>query len=150
LRLNKYRQAAGEVFLQRIDFDPPEPIPIDLDVQISVQWEESRTRRPNVRVRAHLGDTPVAECFAHSIADYTNDETAKDWFCVALLGVEESLRGKSLGRHLLERTMLEIHRAGYRHAVISTAANNHLAFVFYCNLGFEVSDWTFGLRKILV
>jgi len=40
-------------------------------------------------------------------------------------------------------------QSGYRHVVVSTAANNHVAFVFYSNLGFEVSDWTFGLSKIL-
>lgn len=149
LRLNKYRRTAGEVFLQRMNFDPPEPIHTDLDVRISVQWEEGLIPRPNVRVRAHLGDTQVAECFAHGIAEYTDDETAKDWLCVASLGVNESLRGRYLGKHLLQRTMLEMRRAGYRHAVISTAVNNHLAFVFYSNLGFEVSDWTFGLGKIL-
>ena len=149
LRLNTYRRTNGEVFLQQINFDPAKPIQIDLDVRISVQWEEGSTSRPNVRTRAFLGDTRLAECYAHGIADYSDDETAKDWFCIAWLGVEESHRGKSLGKHLLERTMSEIHRAGYRHAIISTAANNHVAFVFYSNLGFEVSDWTFGLSKIL-
>jgi len=149
LRLNTYRRTAGEVFLQQIDFDPPEPIEIDLDVRIAVQREEGSNPRQNVRVMAYLGDTRVAECFAHGIADYTDDETAKDWFIVAWLGVDESLRGKSLGKLLLERTMSEMHRAGYRHAVISSAANNHLAFLFYCNQGFEVADWTFGWSKIL-
>ncbi|MFC1637145.1 GNAT family N-acetyltransferase [Planctomycetota bacterium] len=149
LRLNKYRRTAGEVFLQQIDFDPPEPIHIDLDARTSVLWEEGLTARPNVRVRAYLEDTQVAECFAHGIADYSDDETARDWFILAWLAVDESFRGKYLGRHLLERTMLEMRQAGYRHAVISTAANNHPAFVFYSNLGFEVSDWTFGLSKIL-
>lgn len=149
LRLNTYRRTAGEVFLQQIDFDPPEPTKMDLDVRISVQWEEGSFPRPNARVRAFLGDIRVAQCYAHGIADYSDDETAKDWFCIAWLGVDEPFRGKSLGKHLLERTMSEMHRAGYRHAIISTAANNHVAFVFYSNLGFEVSDWTFGWSKIL-
>ena len=149
LRLNKYRRTAGEVFLQRIDFDPPEPHHINRDVRISTQWEKDSTSRSIVRMGAHLGDTPVGECVAHGIAEYTDEETAKDWFCIAWLGVQESFRGKHLGKHLLERTMSEMRQAGYRHAIISTAANNHLAFVFYSNLGFEVSDWTFGLSKIL-
>ena len=149
LRLNTYRRTAGEVFLQQMDFDPPEPIEMDLDVRIAVQWEEGPTSRPNVRVGAHLENTRVAECWAHGIADYSDDETAKDWFIVAWLGVEEPYRGRYLGKHLLERTMSEMHQAGYRHAIISAAANNHVAFTFYCNIGFEVSDWTFGLNKIL-
>jgi len=149
LRLNGYRRVAGEVFLQRTDFDPLEPIRTDLDARISVQWEKGRAHRPNLRVGAHLRDTQVGACFAHGIADYAGDETARDWFCIASLGVDDSFRGRYLGKHLLERTMSEMRRAGYRHAIISTAANNHLAFVFYCNMGFEVSDWTFGLSKIL-
>ncbi len=150
LRLNKYRRTAGEVFLQQRNFNPSEPIRIDLDIRISMQRMKSPISESVVRMEAHQGDSPVAECVAHGIADYADEQTTQDWFCIAWLGVEESSRGKYLGKHLLERMMSEMHQAGYRHAIISTAANNHTAFVFYCNMGFEVSDWTFGLSKILV
>ncbi len=33
---------------------------------------------------------------------------------------------------------------GYRHAAISTAIENHRAFVFYSNVGFHVTDMTYG------
>jgi GNAT superfamily N-acetyltransferase len=134
--------------MERIDFDPPEPSRVDLDVRISVHWKDS-TSKSNVKLEAHLGDIRIAECLAHRIAEYTDEEKAKDWFCISWLGVGESFRGKHLGKHLLERTMLEMRQAGYRHAIISTAVNNHLAFVFYTNFGFEISDWTFGLSKVL-
>ena len=45
--------------------------------------------------------------------------------------------------------MLEMRGVGYRHSAISTAADNHRAFLFYSNVGYHVSDWTFGLEKVL-
>ena len=70
LRLNKYRRMAGEVFLQKKDFVPPEPMKINLDVRITVQWEECSTSGPSVRVRAYSDECQVAECIAHPKVDF--------------------------------------------------------------------------------
>lgn len=149
LRLNKYRRTKGEVFMQKLDFDPPEPKPTNPGLRISAQWEKRSTDRADLRIVGYMGEIAIAECTAHGIAEYANEETTKDWFYISWLGINESFREKYLGKYVLERTLLQMRRAGYRHAIISTSANNHVAFVFYTNLGFEVSDWTFGLRKIL-
>jgi hypothetical protein len=43
--------------------------------------------------------------------------------------------------------MLELRRAGYRHAAISTALDNYRAALFYSNLGYQVVDWTYGYGR---
>jgi ribosomal protein S18 acetylase RimI-like enzyme len=48
-----------------------------------------------------------------------------------------------LGRHLLQRSLQEMHRIGYRNASISTDWENHRALLFYSNHGFNVVDWTY-------
>jgi len=121
LRLNKYRRTAGEVFLQKLDFDPPEPKRLNFGVRITARWEKRSPAGSNVRMVGYMGEIAIAECIAHGIAEYSNEDPAKDWFYIAWLGVDESFRGKHLGRHLLERTMLQMRRAGYRHAIMAHA-----------------------------
>ena len=51
---------------------------------------------------------------------------------------------KKIGKYLLQQTLNDAHALGYRRAGISTAWDNHRAFAFYSNVGFSVSDWTYG------
>ena len=148
-RSPRYRRVAGEVFLEYLDCDPGEPAPTGVDVDISLEWENGAHGKPDLTVEAHQGGERVGECGCHSICGYSEDERARDWFFFASLGVEERFQGRYLGKHLLQRAMLEMRGVGYRHAAISTAADNHRAFLFYSNVGYSVSDWTFGLGKVL-
>jgi len=63
--------------------------------------------------------------------------------------VVDELQSRGLGRHLLQRSLKEMHGAGFRHAAISTALGNHRAFLFYTNYGYRVVDWTYGLGREL-
>ena len=63
------------------------------------------------------------------------------------LGVNDEFQGRGLGRYLLQYALHEMHKIGYRHAVISTDWENYRAFLFYSNCGYRVSDWTYAYSK---
>ena len=65
------------------------------------------------------------------------------------LGVDRHYQRRGLGRYLLLRALHELGRKGYRHATISTAADNYRALLFYSNVGFHMADWTYGWRRRL-
>ena len=65
------------------------------------------------------------------------------------LGVNDEFQGRGLGRYLLQYALHEMHKIGYRHAVISTDWENYRAFLFYSNCGYRVVDWTYELEKDL-
>ena len=79
----------------------------------------------------------------------TRAEEAEDWFMTTWIGVEREFQGRGLGRHLLRRALIEMRRAGYRHAAISTERRNCRAFLFYANFGYRVVDWTYGYGREL-
>lgn len=54
-----------------------------------------------------------------------------------------------MGKHLLQRGLNEMRLIGYRDACITTAWDNSRALVLYTHFGFQVVDWTYGLRKEL-
>jgi ribosomal protein S18 acetylase RimI-like enzyme len=76
-------------------------------------------------------------------AEYNAAGEDHEWAFTKWLGVEAAVRGKGLGKHLLQRALLELRQAGYRHATISTARHNYRAALLYSNLGYRVVDWTY-------
>ncbi|MFH1566759.1 MAG: GNAT family N-acetyltransferase [Gemmatimonadota bacterium] len=150
LYLNGYRRAAGEIIMDWPDYPEREPVPVDLELAIEVRpHEQSRGDRAATAVRALVGGERVGACWCRSAGEYSRDPDALRWTFVDWLGVDERFRGLGLGKHLLQRGLNEMRRAGYRHACISTAWDNHRAFVLYTHFGFRVVDWTYGLRKEL-
>ncbi len=77
----------------------------------------------------------------------TSQAWPSDWSFCNWLWIEEQLQGRGLGRFLLRRARLELHRVGYRHAGISTAWDNHRALLFYSNDGYRFVDWTYLWSK---
>ncbi len=98
---------------------------------------------------AKHGERQVGECHSVSRGDYTNTEAVQDCFFTEWIGVEEDVQGKGIGRYLLQRALLEMHGAGYRHATISTARHNYRAALCYTNLGYRVVDWTYAYEREL-
>ena len=86
-------------------------------------------------------------CRCVSCGEFSDAEEAQDWMFTEWLGVEESLRGKGMGRYLLQRTLQEMRAVGYRHAAISTRWQNYRACLLYSNYGYRVADWTYGLGR---
>ena len=156
---NGYRRIAGEVYMDWFDYPEIEPAPAEIAADISIEWCPGHGKRPGVNVHAQQGDKRLGVCMCISAAEnsaagefsaageYPAAEEAQDWAFTKWLGVKEEAQGKGLGRHLLQRALLELRDAGYRHAAISTARDNYRAALFYSNLGYQVVDWTYGYGR---
>ena len=148
LGFNGYRRCEGEVFLDWEDYIVT-PIPSGLSVELSVEWEDGRGKRPNCTVRAYQGDEQVGICESVCGGEFSSHPDAQDWLHTVWLGIEGDFQGQGLGRYLLQYTLQEMKKIGYRHAAISTAWDNHRAFLFYSNCGYWTVDWTYGFVKDL-
>ena len=149
LALNGYARTRGEVYLDWPDFTVPEPIAPDVEAEIAVQWKQRQDRLPGVKLLALRDGEEVGVCECGSCGEFTRAPEAQDWFYTAWLGIAEAVRGRGLGRCLLQRALAEMRGAGYRHAVISTALSNHRAYLFYSNFGYRTADWTYGWTRRL-
>ena len=149
LLMNGYERVSGEVVLAWPDFEPVAPPPLAARMEIDVEWVETPGRRPTATVHALKDGRRIGQCRAVRVADYADDERARDWFFTMWLGVDDEYQGHGLGMYLLRRSFVEMHGAGYRHAAISTRLHNHRAFLFYSNFGYHVADWTHGFGRDL-
>ncbi len=148
LGYNGYRRCDGEVFLNWTNYLVPTiqpPIPVTL----TVDKEHGRGQRPNYHVAMYHNDIRVGECFSVSGGEFSDHPNAQDWLHTVWLGIEEDYQGQGLGRYLLQYTLQEMNKVGYRHAAISTNWENYLARLFYSNCGYRVTDWTYEFDKVI-
>jgi len=144
-----YNKTRGEVFLDGINYEPVQPLAIDLSFDIKLEWKDGPGKRQDLSLYAYQGSKELGQCHSISCARFASAPKLEDWhFCDGLDAAEE-VQGRGLGRHLLERARLELHKVGYRHAGISTAWQNYRAFQFYSNYGYSVADWTYEWGKDL-
>ena len=148
LGFNSYQRCEGEVFLDWENYTVT-PIPSSLPVTLSIDWKDGRGQLPNCTVRAFQDDKEVGECWSVSGGEFSSHPDAQNWLHTTWLGIEDEFQGQGLGRYLLQYELQEMHKVGYRHAAISTAWDNHRAFLFYSNCGYRVVDWTYGYEKVL-
>ncbi len=148
LGYNGYHRSAGEVFLDWENYTVT-PIPASLPVTLSVDWKQGRGQFPNCTVKAFQDDKEVGECWSVSGGEFSSHPDAQNWLHTTWLGIEDEFQGQGLGRYLLQYELQEMHKVGYRHAAISTAWDNHRAFLFYSNCGYRTVDWTYEFVKNL-
>ena len=148
LGFNGYRRSEGEVFLDWENYTVT-PVPSSLPVTLSIDWKQGRGQFPNCTVRAFQDDKEVGECWSVSGGEFSSHPDAQNWFHTTWLGIEDEFQGQGLGRYLLQYELQEMHKVGYRHAAISTAWDNHRAFLFYSNCGYRTVDWTYEFVKDL-
>lgn len=148
LGFNGYRRSEGEVFLDWEDYSVT-PIPSNLPVTLSTEWKDGRGGRPNCTVHARQNGEQVGICENLCGGEFSSHPDAQDWLHTVWLGVEEEFQGQGLGRYLLQYALQEMKKIGYRHAAISTAWDNHRAFLFYSNCGYRTVDWTYEFVKDL-
>jgi ribosomal protein S18 acetylase RimI-like enzyme len=154
---NGYRRTHGEVFMDWMDYPLPKPVAPQTELEVNVEWRQkpdtppanAPSYWPRFVLRAHQGEQEVGECHTVPLSDYTNDPAAQDRFFVTWIGVNDESQGRGVGRYLLQRALLEMRNAGFRHATISTARHNYRAALFYTNLGFRVVDWTYACERDL-
>ena len=148
LGYNGYHRSAGEVFLDWKDYSVT-PVPSSLPVTLSVEWQDGRGQFPNCTVLAHQNGEQVGICESLCGGEFSNDTDAQAWLHTVWLGIEDDFQGQGLGRYLLQYALQEMKKIGYRHAAISTAWDNHRAFLFYSNCGYRTVDWTYEFVKNL-
>lgn len=148
LGYNGYRRSAGEVFLGWKDYSVT-PVPSTLPVKLSVEWKDGRGQHPNCTVHAHQNGEEVGICQSVCGGEFSSHSDAQDWLHTTWLGIEDDFQGQGLGRYLLQYALQEMKKIGYRHAAISTAWDNHRAFLFYSNCGYRTVDWTYEFVKDL-
>ena len=144
--MNGYERRQGEIFFDWDDFDvdPGKP-PVEVEMRRTVGDETEC--RPGLKVGAFLGEEEIAACHITSCGQWSSEPKEQARLFVGWLGVEDVYQGRGLGRYALLFTMKAAQEIGYRHAAISTSVRNHRAFVFYSNIGFHVTDMTYGWMK---
>jgi len=148
LGFNGYHRSSGEVFLDWEDYSVT-PVPSSLPVTLSVEWKDGRGQLPNCTVLAHQNGEQVGICESLCGGEFSSHVDAQAWLHTVWLGIEDDFQGQGLGRYLLQYALQEMHKVGYRHAAISTAWDNHRAFLFYSNCGYRTVDWTYEFVKNL-
>ena len=148
LGFNGYRRSSGEVFLDWEDYSVT-PVPSSLPVTLSVEWKDGRGQLPNCTVLAHQNGKQVGICESLGGGEFSSHTDAQPWLHTVWLGIEDDFQGQGLGRYLLQYALQEMKKIGYRHAAISTAWDNHRAFLFYSNCGYRTVDWTYEFVKDL-
>lgn len=147
LQFNGYRKCAGEVYFDWPDYQIEVQTPDYANVEVTIKEVPGGGKLPGIATKMREGDEQLGICVSASCGDFSDNEEAQDWCFVEWLDIQERSQGKGLGRYLLQRTLQEAKRIGYRHAAISTSWENYRAFVFYSNCGYHVVDWTYGFSK---
>ena len=148
LGFNGYHRCNGWVFLDWENYAVTSisaPIPVTL----SVDWIQGRGQRPNSIIKAYRDGEQIGLCESVSGGEYSSHPDAQDWFHTVYLEIGDKFQGQGLGRYLLQYSLQEMKRIGYRHAVISTGWDDYRALLFYSNCGYRVVDRTYEYEKVL-
>ncbi|RKU25658.1 hypothetical protein C6497_14960 [Candidatus Poribacteria bacterium] len=146
LGLNGYKRVNGQVFLNWENFQV-KPIKPKIQMQLKPDWKDGRGLLQNCNITAYKDGEEIGQCWTNSCGEFNDNPTIQDWVYIDWLGVEDEFQGKGLGKYLLEYTLQELKKVGYKHTTLSTSWDNHLAFLMYTNLGYRVIDWTYGYEK---
>ncbi len=146
LGLNDYQRDHGQVFLDWKNFAVI-PTPSNLQVTLSVEWKDGRGKLPNCNITAHQDGEQIGVCWAVSGGQFSSHLDAQDWVYTDWIEVEDNFQGQGIGKLLLQSSLQEMHKIGYRHASLSTDWNNYRALLFYSNFGYKVVDWTYAYEK---
>ena len=149
LGINDYQSYHGQVFLdwQNYNVDPPT---INPSVNLKVQWKDGRGKLPNCHIKAFRDGEEIGECWNVSCGQFSSHPDVQDWVYTDWIGVEDEYQGEGLGKYLLQYSLHEMHKVGYKHAALSTDWNNNRALLFYSNFGYRAVDWTYAFEKVLL
>lgn len=148
LGFNDYRRYHGQVFLDWKNFNLI-PTTLTLPVTLSVEWKQGRGKLPNCNITAHRDGEEVGVCWSVSGGEFSSHPDVQDWVYTDWIGVEDEYQGQGIGKYLLQYSLHEMHKVGYRHASLSTDWDNNRALLFYSNCGYKVIDWTYAFEKVL-
>ncbi len=149
LGINDYRSYHGQVFLdwKNYKINPPTIRP---SVNLKVTWKDGKGKLPNCRITAHRDGVEIGECWNVSGGQFSSHPDAQEWAYTDWIGIEDTYQGEGLGKYLLQYSLHEMHKVGYKHAALSTDWHNNRALLFYSNFGYRAVDWTYAYKKILL
>jgi GNAT superfamily N-acetyltransferase len=144
-----YSRDGGEVFLDWPEFDP---LPVNSRAPVSsAEVHEEETAEggalPGLKLQLMHKGIEIAKCFHESVGNHSQSEEAQQWAFCTSLHVRREYQGSGVGKWLLMRALGRVKDLGYRHASISTAAENWRAQALYGNVGYHAVDWTYGWRR---
>jgi len=146
-RMNEYEIDLGEIFMSYPGYEISEPKLPDNDIKIEVVQKHGLGKLPNLYISAVKDEKQIGECVTVSAGEFYRADDAQDWFFTTWLGIDEKEQGKKLGKYLLQRTLWEMSKIGYKNAIISTNIKNFRAQLFYTNFGYKVIDTGYCLVK---
>ncbi len=146
LAYNGYKPVNGWASLNWENFDA-KPVHPDQSVELTINWEDGKGERANCTVKAIKEKEDVGECECVSAGEFSKHPKAQDWIYTGWLGIEEEFQGKGYGKYLLQYTLQEMQKVGYRHAILNTSRDNYRALLFYTNLGYKIVEWTYEYVK---
>ena len=145
---NGYKCLPGWVFLDWKNYAIT-PMSSPIPVKHSVNWVQGRGQLPDCTVQVYQENELVGECCSVSGAEFSSHPDAQNWLHTLWIDIEGKFQGKGLGKYLLQYSLQEMHKVGYRHAQISTSWDDYRALLFYSNFGYRVVDRTYAYEKIL-
>jgi len=146
--INGYETDDSAIFTEQRDYSISEPALSDAQVGIVVEQHLGRGIRPGVRIEAFRSEKLIALIESKSIGDFSRRPEAQESFLIEDFGVvDETEKGKGLGRYLLLKMLWEMRKLGYKHTVISCSWDNPRAVLLYTNYGYQLTDTTYGLVK---
>ena len=143
---NGYRCHVGEVHMDWPNFSVS-LTPADVPITFTVDWKQDLGKLPNCDVFAYLDGEQVGVCESLSGGRFSRHADAQDWLVTVWLDVYDAFQEQGIGRHLLQNSLQEMRKIGYRHAAISTNWENYRALLFYGNCGYRVVDRTYEYHK---
>ena len=144
--MNGFTRCSGQVFLDWKNYIV-NPTQSTIPIELKLDWKDGRGRLQNCNLTAYIDGEEIGQCWTNSCGEFTDHQEIQDWVYIDWLGIEEEYQGQGLGKYLLEYTLQELNKVGYKHTTLSTSWDNHLAFLLYTNLGYRVMDWTYGYEK---
>ncbi|MBD3183959.1 hypothetical protein GF312_16865 [Candidatus Poribacteria bacterium] len=147
--INGYEITGGEVFMERPHYQITEPEIPNKAVEILIEENPGNGTLPGLNVRAVKGEYEVGICKSFSVGEHSQSDEAQNWFFIKWLGVAEQEWRKGWGKYLLQKTLWEMKRIGYKNSIISANMINYRARLFYTNYGYKVADTAYEFTKSL-
>jgi ribosomal protein S18 acetylase RimI-like enzyme len=150
LNHNEYEREEAAMWMHWRDFDPLPPQPFECEADVLIDWRASHNNRPSLTVRAERDGQELGICIAGSLCSHSEDAGAQQTLTIHWLNVDDpapQLAG--LGRHLLQRALVEMHGKGYRHCVLHMSPDANRPVLLYSSMGFEFFDRSYTMRGSL-
>jgi len=137
---------AKQIFLGQEIPDLAEPTAPEADVEVTIDQSDSG-RLPGLAVRAVRDGVEIGICEAESAGRFCMHVAAQECSVIESIGVDPDWRRMGWGRYLLQRTLFELKKLGYRTAVVGTTDENVHALLLYTSMGFRVVHRVHSLMK---